>query len=187
MFQLAVPLPGIDKGTVKELKKLLDGYSQAASAGPVRGGVVVDGDAAAYALIWEWGNARQTKEGPKTVKGQNPDGEEVWLSIQAPFGYIAINEPTYYDILQNELGQVDFAGATTAKQIIQEIQKASQKAAEKIAEVIRQHAPHDSGQLRDDIQPAEPDDPELAVDNEQIELGEGLGHVIRSTMKKLKG
>lgn len=187
MFQLSVPLPGLDKPTVKELKKLLDGYTQAAAAGPIRGGVAVEGDAAAYALVWEWGNARQTKEGPKTVKGQNPDGEEVWLSIQSPFGYIAINEPVYFQILEAQLGEADFSKAKSAKDIIQEIQRVSQKAAQLIAEVIRQHAPEDSGQLREEIQPAEPDDPDLAVDNEEIELGDGLNHVIRSTMKKLKG
>jgi hypothetical protein len=187
MFTINVPLPGFDAATVAKVKKLLDGYQKAADAGPVRGGVVVEGDAAAYALVWEWGNARQTKEGPKTVKGMNPDGEEVWLSIQAPFGFIAINEPTYFQIIEQHLSAIDFSEVETAKDILDAMKKASSAAATEIAEVIRQHAPYDSGQLREEIQPADPDDPDLAVTDNDIELGEGLNHIIRATMKKLKG
>lgn len=187
MFSLQVPLPALDEPTVKELKKLLDGYQKAADAGPVRGGIVVTGDAAAYALVWEWGNARQTKEGPKTVKGMNPDGDQVWLSTQAPFGYIRINEPMYFQILEEKLGAADFSDAVSAKEIVDEIKKASAAAAEIIAEVIREHAPVDSGELRESIGPADPDDPDLAVDDEELELGESFSHVVRQTMKKLKG
>ena len=31
----------------------------------IKAGVAVVGDAAAYALVWEWGNTRQSKPGPK--------------------------------------------------------------------------------------------------------------------------
>ncbi|SRR6266403_2434248 len=188
MFALNVPLPGFDDATTKELKKWLAGYERAADEGPVRGGVVSDGDAAAYALVWEWGNARQTKEGPKTVKGMNPDGEEVWLSIQAPFGYIRIHEPDFIRIIEEKLGAIDFSKAISAKEVRDEMKKASSSAAEMIAEIIRETAPIDSGDLRESIQAADPEDPDLAVEDEDIELGESsFGHEIRRTMRKLKG
>lgn len=188
MFALDVPLPGFDEGTVKEVKKWMVGYEQAAKAGPVRGGVVSEGDAAAYALVWEWGNARQAKEGPKTVKGMNPDGEEVWLSVQAPFGYIRIHEPAFIKIIEERLSEIDFSETVTAKQVRDEMKKASAAAAEMIADILRESVPKDSGDLRESIQAADPDDPDLAVEDEDIELGEsGFSHVVRSSMKKLKG
>jgi hypothetical protein len=180
MFFLDIPLPGFDDATVKDLKKLLAGYIAAADGGPIRGGVISEGDAAAYALVWEWGNARQTKQGPKTVKGQNPDGEEVWLSIQAPFGYIRIHEPEFVRIIEFQLGNTDFSSAETGKEIRDEMKRASAAAAAMIAEVLRDVAPKDSGALRESIGPADPNDPDLAVDDEEIELGESaFTHVIR--------
>ncbi len=188
MFTLTVPLPGFDDATTKELKKWLAGYEQAAKEGPVRGGVVSEGDAASYALVWEWGNIRQTKEGPKTVKGINPDGEEVWLSVQAPFGYIRIHEPDFIKILQDKLGAIDFSDVVTAKQVRDEMKKASAAAAEMIAELIREVAPKDKGDLEQSIQAADPDDPDLAVEDDDIELGESIAsHVIRRSLNDLKG
>jgi hypothetical protein len=172
MFNIDIPLPGFDSATVKELTKLLAGYEEAAKEGPVRGGVVSEGGAAAYALVWEWGNARQTKQGPKTVKGVNPDGEEVWLSIQAPSGYISIHESEYVQIIQYQLGATDFSEATTGKEIRAEMKRASTAAARMIAELIRDFAPVDKGALRDSIEAADPDDPDLKVEDEDIELGE---------------
>src|SRR5580765_2079633 len=125
MFSINVPLPGFDNKTAKEIKKLLDGYKEAADAGPVRGGVISEGDAAAYALVWEWGNARQTKEGPKTVRGINPDGQPVWLSIQAPYGYIRIHEAESVNIIEMVLANADFETPETGKQIIAEMKRAA--------------------------------------------------------------
>jgi hypothetical protein len=48
MFSVAVPLPSLDEPTVKELKKLLKGMEKAADEGPVRGGVMLQGDAACH-------------------------------------------------------------------------------------------------------------------------------------------
>jgi hypothetical protein len=172
MFAIDIPLPGFDEPTTKQVKKLLAGYQEAAEAGPVRGGVVSEGDAAAYALVWEWGNARQTKQGPKTVKGMNPDGSEVWLSIQAPSGYIAIHEPEFLQIINYQLGQIDFSEAETGKEIRDEMKKASANAARMIAEIIKDFAPVDKGTLRESIEAADPDDPDLAVDDDDIELGD---------------
>jgi hypothetical protein len=188
MFALNIPIPAFDAETVKEVKKLLDGYEQAAKAGLVRGGVVSEGEAASYALVWEWGSARQTKEGPKTVKGINPDGEEVWLSIQAPFGYIRIHEAEFVRIIEEKLANTDFSNTETGKQVRDEMKKASLQAAEAIAEILREGAPRDRGDLQESIQAADPDDPDLAVEDEDIELGEStFTHVVRSTMRKLKG
>lgn len=188
MFFLDVPLPGFDAESSKEITKLLKEFEKAASAGPIRGGVVSEGDAASYALVWEWGNSRQTKEGPKTVKGVNPDGEEVFLSVQAPFGYIAIHEPEFLNIIQTALGEADFSDANTAGDIVKEMKRVSAIAGERIAEMLRQVAPLDRGGLRESIEPADPDDPELAQTDVDIEIGEAaFSHVIRSTLKKLKG
>lgn len=170
MFSVAVPLPSLDEKTVKELKKILDVMKKSADEGPVRGGVMSEGDAAAYALVWEWGNARQTQKGPKTVLGTNPDGEQVWLSIQAPFGYIRINEDEYVRILQEELEQADF-GDLEGDTIRLELWLASHRAAERIAEVIRGTVPVDTGNLQESIVAMDPDDPDLQGGDENLELG----------------
>src|ERR1700756_3450419 len=95
-------------------------------------GVASVGPAAAYAEVWEWGNIRQTKQGPKTVQGTNPAGEIVWLSLQAPFGYIKINENRMWEALKQELGKVKFK-STNAREMTEELQEAARKAMERCA------------------------------------------------------
>lgn len=170
MFSISIPLPGLDDKTVKELNKLFVGMQAAADAGPVRGGVISEGDASAYALVWEFGNARQTQPGPRTVLGTGPNGESAWLSIQAPMGYIRVNEPEYIQILETALIDMDM-DLSSGNQIRKEMLKASAIAAEKIADMIRDHAPKDTGALRDSIGPADPEDPDLALEENGIELG----------------
>src|SRR5476649_808458 len=114
----------------------------------VNAGVASTGPAAAYAEVWEWGNVRQSKPGPRTVLGTNPDGKSVWLSIQAPFGYIQIHENDYWEALKEELGKVKFS-STTAKGITEELQAAAKKAMKKCAQLISESAPVDTGQLAD--------------------------------------
>jgi hypothetical protein len=169
MFTVTVPLPALDGKTVKEIQKVLDGFKNASAEGPVRGGVASEGDASAYALVWEWGNARQTKKGPKTVKGINPDGKSVWLSIQAPSGYIRIHEDDYIAILQKELADTDFSGVD-AKSIRLSMELAASRAAEKMADLIRQTVPVDSGDLRDSIVAMDPDDSALDAKDDSLEL-----------------
>lgn len=176
MFSISIPVPSLVEDSTEALKELLQGVKDAGNAGPVRGGVLSQGNAAAYALVWEWGNARQTKQGPKTVKSFNPDGEEVWLSIQAPQGYIRINEPEFLQILQTKLGEMDLDDWSSAEDLTLAMKKASAAAAAQIAEIIKETAPTASGSLRDSISPASPDDPDLAVDDEDIELGVGFAH-----------
>lgn len=170
MFTISVPLPGLDDKTVKELNKLFVGMKDASDAGPVRGGVISEGDAAAYALVWEFGNARQTQSGPKTVLGTGPDGESAWLSTQAPMGYIRVNEPEFVMILEKALADMDM-DLTSGSQIRKAMLAASALAAEKIADMIRDWAPRDTGALRDSIGPADPEDPDLALEDNQMELG----------------
>jgi len=192
MFTINVPLPSFDGETVKALKKILVGVQEASEEGPIRGGVVSEGDAAAYALVWEWGNARQTQKGPKTVRGENPDGESVWLTIQAPMGYIRINEAEYIRIIEDQLGAMDLGNLETGQDIRKAMKAASGRAANLIAEVIKQFAPIDSGALRDSIGAADPDDPDLAMDEPEMELGEprfvhkGLQKALRELTKRIK-
>jgi flavin-binding protein dodecin len=131
----------------------------------VEAGVKVEGPAAAYALVWEWGNARQTKKGPKTTLGINPDGERVWLTIQAPHGYIRVGEPLYVKALQKELSKVRFTSTSTGS-ISQELQNAAIRAAKTMRDIIKEHAPVDSGELRDGIKLVEPGDPLLEESEE---------------------
>lgn len=192
MFSINVPLPSFDKETVKALKKILAGMEEASEEGPIRGGVVSEGDAAAYALVWEWGNARQTQKGPKTVRGENPDGESVWLSIQAPMGYIRINEAEYIRIIEDQLGAMDLGNLETGQEIRKAMKVASAASANLIAEVIKQFAPIDKGGLHDSIGPADPDDPDLAQDEPEMELGEpkfvheGLRNALKGLVRRIK-
>lgn len=110
-------------------------------------GVSVDGPAAAYAEVWEWGNARQTKKGPRTVLGTNPNGEQVWLSSQAPYGYIRINTEKYLQAVRKELGKVPFH-ATTPKQLTEELRKAGEAAMKECTVILHDAAPVDTGQLQ---------------------------------------
>lgn len=128
----------------------------------ITAGVASLGPAAAYSEVWEWGNVRQTKPGPKTVLGTNPDGETVWLTIQAPFGYIKINENQYWEVLKLELKKVKFSG-TNPKEITQELEAAAKRAVKTICQIIADHAPEDKGDLRKSFKPVNPGDPLLDI------------------------
>jgi hypothetical protein len=129
----------------------------------VEAGVVSTGEAAAYAEVWEWGNARQTKQGPKTVRGTNPDGEVVWLSSQAPMGYIAVNSEAYLNIVKIELGKLSFSG-NSAQDTEKELKAIALSAAQACAEIIAEHAPIDSGQLKGSFEAVPDGDPALDGD-----------------------
>jgi hypothetical protein len=114
-------------------------------------------------------NVRQHKQGPKTTLGINlMTGEQVWLSIQAPSGYIRVNEQEYWSIMNKCFRELTLAGTTT-EEIRKEIEAAAYKAARLIAEVIRDTAPEDSGLLRASILAVKPGDEMLELD----ELFEG--------------
>jgi hypothetical protein len=143
----------------------------------ISAGVATVGEAAAYAEVWEWGNVRQTQPGPKTTLGTNPDGEQVWLSIQAPFGYIKIHESRYWEFLKEELEKVEFK-STTAQGITDELEKAAIKAMKRVADLIGESAPVDKGTLSDSFRVVLPGDILLDdddTDDERTLLLEG-GH-----------
>lgn len=123
----------------------------------IKAGVASVGDAAAYSLVWEFGNIRQVQQGPNTVKGINPDGKEVWLSIQAPYGYISVHENDYIEILKDELSKVEYK-SKTKEGIEREIKVAAFNAAKRCAQLIKDTAPYREGNLSDSIKPVRPDD-----------------------------
>lgn len=134
----------------------------------ISAGVAIVGDAADYALVWEWGNARQKKPGPKTVLGTNPDGEMVWLSIQAPFGYIRINEPFMDRIVEDVMSTLEF-DKPSAREITEELEKGARKISKAIAQLLRDAAPKDSGLLSRSIVPVEPNDTLLDRETDEQE------------------
>lgn len=111
-------------------------------------GVAVVGDAADYALVWEWGNTRQKKAGPRTVKGTNPDKKMVWLSSQAPFGYIRINEPFMHRIIEQVIGEMDL-DQPSANATMKVIEAGAKKISKAIAEAISNDAPLGSADFGD--------------------------------------
>jgi hypothetical protein len=127
----------------------------------IQAGVMVVGEAAAYSLIWEWGkDLKKYQPRLKTVIGRNPDGESVLMSVQAPEGYIHINEPWYWDIVEEEMAKVKFS-TPNARQMTLELEAAAKRISKKMAEVISNSAPIDSGTLRSEIKPVDPNDPIL--------------------------
>jgi hypothetical protein len=140
----------------------------------IAGGVVSEGGAAAYALVWEHGNVRQTKPGPKTVLGTNPDGRMVWLSIQAPFGYIRIHEADYWDAAERVLSEVNW-NQSSVSAMTRELQKAMRKFGKLCAPLIEEAAPEDSGDLKDSIKAVDSTDGILYEELDEYEtfaLGE---------------
>lgn len=131
-------------------------------------GMASVGEASAYALVWEWGNVRQTKPGPKTVIGTNPDGKMVWLSMQAPFGYIRINENKYWDSIKTELGNVKF-DQPNARALERELKRAGKRIADQVVTITKMSVPVDSGDLRDSLKAVYPDDSFLEESGNRFE------------------
>lgn len=184
---LNIPLPGIDKSAISQIQVFLDAFSEAAEKKNILSGVASEGEAAAYALVWEWGNARQTKQGPKTTLGVNPDGESVWLTIQAPTGYIGLGTVEYMRFVEVALSEMDFSRIDSGEDIIAALKTAALRAAAMSAELIRQNAPVDSGQLRDSIRAVGDDDPDLKTEDFELELGEHVATaLIESALKSLR-
>ena len=139
----------------------------------VSSGVMVVGDAAAYAEVWEWGNTRQTKQGPRTVLGPNPDGDIVWLSSQAPEGWIRVNEDQIWAGLERELEKAQFA-QPDARAMTVELEARAEAAAERAREILVVHAPKDSGQLAESLQMV-PAGSSILDDSDDVEALELIG------------
>ena len=126
----------------------------------IKAGMASVGDAAAYALVWEWGNIRQSLPGPKTVLGTNPNGKTVWLSGQAPFGYIRVNTPQYWKAVHEAMRDVNF-NQPNAKAMTRELEREASKASKMFVDITQLTVPVDSGDLRDSLKPVAPNDPIL--------------------------
>lgn len=124
--------------------------------------LVVGGEVAEYALIWEWGRVT-CKPGPKTLYGTNPDGETVVMTKTAPNGFIRVNRQQYRKILREELKAIQWKKIKKFSQIPPEIEKALNRAAPRCADLIADTAPIDSGDLRSNIRQAQ------VIDGEQVD------------------
>lgn len=152
MPQPAIPIPTV----LFELSKFL--HELELDSVEVQAGVASVGEAAAYALVWELGNAVQTKPGPKTTRGYNVEtGKMVWLTIQRPYGYIRLNENLYWEILRDEMSKVTFNG-NTASEINSELEGCSVRVMKRIAKLLEETAPVDKGTLADSFEVVKPGD-----------------------------
>lgn len=114
-------------------------------------GVASVGGPAAYAMVWEWGNVRQTKKGPKTVLGVNPDGSSVWLTIQAPRGWIAINQPLFWDAIDAEISKSELLDRDDPSATLEEAEKLSLAIGQRFKEILDVSVPIDSGALQESL------------------------------------
>ena len=156
-------IPTVDFDQLDEFLLEFEEHDFTASAG-----IEVVGDPAAYALVWEWGNRRQKKQGPKTVLGPNPRGEIVWLSTQAPEGWIRRNEDQMMGAFEKELVKATFA-QPDAKAMQKELEKRVLAGAEEAAKVLKEYVPVGSGNLRDAIKVVRPGD--AILEQEQDDQG----------------
>jgi hypothetical protein len=159
-----LPYPSVMFDKLDEFLLELEEHDQEVSAG-----VASIGPAAAYALVWEWGNARQTKLGPKTTVGTNPDGRKVYLSLQAPHGWIRVNTPAYWQAFNEELNEIKFLGIKTG-QVTDALEKVAMKTAKRIMAIMKETVPVDSGDLMDSLQVIGRQDPLLDDDTRALQL-----------------
>lgn len=123
----------------------------------IQAGVCVAGEPAAYALVWEWGNERQTQKGPRTVLGTNPAGQRAWLSSQAPHGWIATHEPEMWNIINNVLDNIHFQG-NTEDHMDAVLESASRTISSQMLRLLKSTVPVDSGDLDSALEIVEPGD-----------------------------
>lgn len=139
--------------------------------GVVYGGIESDGGPSAYSQVWEWGNTRQTRKGPHTTYGVAPDGRRIWLSTQAPFGYVRLNEPNFAAAIERRMTEQEPDDDRLQEQVVSAAKAASQD----IAAIVRATAPVDTGALMDSIRAVDPSDSGLAdVD----QWSDGSGHAL---------
>lgn len=124
--------------------------------------VVSVGGPAAYSLVWEFGNARQTKKGPKTTLGINPNGERVWLTIQAPRGYIRVLVPQFKKIITEEIEAIRFAKKFDA--VEKALIRAAGRIAKRMRKLLRETVPVDKHDLQKSLQ--------VFVNAQQVEVGD---------------
>lgn len=122
----------------------------------VEAGVASEGPAAAYVFVWEFGNIRQSKPGPKTVAGVNPvTGEKAFFSTQAPQGYVRVLIPIFRDLMDAEISKISFINPER-RTLKTQLETAAKRITSRMADLIRQAVPVDTGELRLSIQPVYP-------------------------------
>lgn len=123
----------------------------------VAAGVKLEGEAAKYGLIWEWGRV-DINPGPKTMWSTSPGGYPAVLTITAPLGWIRVNKAQFQVILKDELKKMNFSGSAPNKWPNM-LRSALGYAAERCANLMSQTAPIDTGLLRASIHPVTENDP----------------------------
>lgn len=144
--------------TVLELDFKLDEiYSELEQDNNISSGVGVFGPAAAYALVWEFGNLRQHQQGPRTVMGVNlATGAQVWMSSQAPWGYVRASEADMWLVIEEEIKKARLGN--TRAEVWKQLNEVATRIAVKCSRIIREAAPEDSGELKSNIIPLLPGD-----------------------------
>lgn len=130
-------------------------------------GVAVGGDAAAYALVWEWGSARIHRPGPKTTWGENPSGDRVVLTLTAPHGFIRIHNEKYIQFLIEAFQRITW-GSLAISDWPKAIDEMLNGVAKQCSNFISEGAPFDTGDLKASIYPVGPDDALLIGDEDEI-------------------
>lgn len=130
--------------------------------------LVVQGPAAAYALVWEWGRV-DINPGPKTMLSTNPDGDQAVMTITAPNGFIRVNRAKYRVIVREEFAAVAWNKVKPAN-IPKQVRLLLKRAALRCADLIAETAPIDSGDLRYAIRAAEERDDVLQETSDRITI-----------------
>lgn len=170
--------PTIPPAVVTLETRLDEIYAELAISAKIEAGVGVTPPASDYALVWEFGNLRQHKKGPRTVRGTNlMTGAGAWMSSQAPTGYVRVNEPIFWNTINQGLSRVSFKAAGPGD-IVKRLEAAANKMADSMAKTIKETAPIDTGALRDSVVSVYSGDPALSETPERFE-----GQVLRLNKK----
>jgi hypothetical protein len=137
--------------------------------GRVEAGVKVSGEAASYALVWEWGRVG-IKPGPKTMYSTNPNGEERVLTITAPHGWIRVNRTRYEQLLKEKTQGLKLS-TYPPEQWQGLLQQIVETAAEESMEIMRETAPEDTGLLKSSLEVVRGGDPILQDDESALTIG----------------
>jgi hypothetical protein len=117
----------------------------------VRAGIAVKGEAAKYALVWEWGTVRFAAPGPKTTWGSNPDdGQTKIFTKTAPSGYVRIHKQQFYDMAKLALREAPVQTLLNGSFAVA-LQENLDRAATEAAQIMANDAPIDKGLLRASI------------------------------------
>lgn len=108
--------------------------------------LIVQGPAAAYALVWEWGRIG-IRPGPKTQWGSNPEGGIAVMTKTAPSGFIRVNRAKYRQIIREEFAAHGWS-RTKPENFDKNIVDVLKYAAARCADLTADTAPIDTGQLR---------------------------------------